>query len=119
MSNLGETRQDYWSAIRRAAKDVAQETTDPFATGEYDDDAQEARSESLDSWADSMTTYTSDALQVLRWSENDDAVFEEGIYDPSTIGAGIDSVYELYSRIAYFAVRADILDQVRAIEESV
>jgi hypothetical protein len=109
MANLGESRADYWNAIRSAAEDVVSETRDPMAEGEYDDDAH---------WADSMTTYTADSAAILRWSENDDAVFDEGIYDLETIGAGCTSVGELYGRIAYFAVRADILRMVDAIEST-
>jgi hypothetical protein len=118
MANLGESRADYWNAIRSAAEDVVSETRDPMAEGEYDDDAQSARMDALDSWADSMTTYTADSAAILRWSENDDAVFDEGIYDLETIGAGCTSVGELYGRIAYFAVRADILRMVDAIEST-
>lgn len=119
MANLGETRSDYWTAIRRAAEDVAETTRNPFdADGGYDDDAQQERSEALDGWAESFTIYNSDSVAVLRWTENDDAVFEEGVYSVDDIGAGVSSVYEIYGRIAYYAVRADIARLVDAIEST-
>lgn len=102
-----EDRAAYWQAIRQAAEDVRAEAP----SGEWEDEE-----EHVDSWAESLTIYTSDALTVLRFTENDEAAFDEGIYEMETIGEGIDSMGQLYTRIAWFAVRADIRRQVEALK---
>src|SRR5689334_10090676 len=100
MSNFDGTREDYWRTIGKAAEDVADDMRRAKADG---DDEDQAREDGQDSWADSLTTYTHDALTVLRYTENDEAALEEGVYDLQSLGEGISSIAELYTRLGWFA----------------
>ncbi len=98
MSNFTGDYSDYWQTVERAARDVIENTE-----GDREDET--------DYWADSLTTYTHDALTVLRHTRNDDAYFEE-------LGEKLeaDNAGEVYTKLAWFAVRADIRDEIAEID---
>ena len=101
MSNFTGDFADYQRTLERAAQDVL----DDERSGESD------REDATDYWADSLTTYTSDALTVLRHTRNDNAYFDELGEKLEAENAG-----EVYTRLAWFAVRADIREEIERIE---
>lgn len=89
-------RQEYWNKVKQAVELIVEDCK----TGNYE------LEELLDDWAESNTTYTSDALQVLCWTENDDAIKDAFGNDPAEWDAR--NVADLYQKIAFFAFREDV-----------
>jgi hypothetical protein len=57
--------------------------------------------------ADSAVIYTRDAIEVIRFTEHDDALFDD-VGELAEVGSAAD----VYTQIAYFAVRQDIADEL-------
>lgn len=96
-------RRDYYSDVRGAAEEFLK----MWNAGEFSD--REQAIEWIDQSVDSSgrVIYTAQAMDCLRYSENEDAGIEE-------LGAdGFDwSDGPPYSQLAYFAFRADIMRSI-------
>lgn len=97
------TSQDYWQQIREIAAHAA-------AVEVIEGDAHEYLHERID--GHQYVIYTGKALCVLMHTSNDDAYLDEMGELPK-----VNSVTELYSPLAYFAMMADVRD-CRADEEA-
>ena len=96
-------RADYYSDVR----DVAEEFIKRWNAGEFSDrdEAIEWLDQSVD--GSGRVIYTAEAADCLRYSDHDDAAIEELGADGIDWSNGIP-----FSTLAYFAYRADILDQI-------
>lgn len=104
-------RREYRADVRSYAEDILRAVSD----GEIEDsDALETRlHETCD--GSERIIYTSKALDVLRWTEHDDAALEEMGSDAL---ASVDTSSEVYTRLAYFALRADISEALERFDAS-
>jgi hypothetical protein len=94
-------REDYWSSVRSFAEEIEQEVKDGRIKTE--DDLTERLDETVD--GSYWVAYPHATLQVLCWTEHDDAI--EEVYG-SELEIGDGGITGLYTQIAYFAMRADI-----------
>src|SRR5215831_883867 len=90
-------RARYWRHVRSLAKDILDQ---------YPHD-EEKQYDYLHELADTAITRTRDAIEAIRFSEHDDAVFDEMGEVPAR-----DNAYDLYAYIAYFAMREDINEEL-------
>jgi hypothetical protein len=98
-------RARYYNRVRLIAKAAIEEC--PTDDSERDDYIWQ------DVDGDSYIIYTGKNLDVLRFTENDDAYEEAGSDFSDVTGA-----YAIYQRVAFYAMRQDVLDEVaRLIEE--
>lgn len=96
-------RQEYWQDVFSTAEEIR----DEVENGDYADwDGVQTRiDETVD--GSSWVIYYADAYQCLRYSDNDEAIFEEGCYDGAP-----DFVGGFVTKAAYYAYRADLLEQL-------
>lgn len=104
-------RREYFDDVRGYAADILRAVAD----GEITD--REGFEERLHETCDgsARVIYTSQALDVLRWTESDDAGFDEM---GSDFLDGCSSMAEVYTRAAFYALRADVADRVRGFDVS-
>lgn len=102
-------RRAYFDDVRSYALDIMRAVADGEIT-----DAEGLR-ERLDETVDGCqrVIYTSQALDTLRWTESDDAGFEDM---GSDFLDGLGSMAEVYTRAAYFALRADISSRIGGMD---
>lgn len=99
-------RAEYWNDVRGYAADILRAVAD----GEIAD--REALDERVHETCDgsARVIYTSQALDVLRWTDSDDAYLDD-------FGAGaladVSSASEVYTRLAFYALRADVSEALR------
>lgn len=99
-------RADYWSDVRG----VASEFLKMWHSGYFDGDRDEAIEwieQSVD--GSQRVIYTSQAADCLRYSDHDDAGIDELGAESFNFKNGFP-----WSQLAYFAFRADIIDQITA-----
>jgi hypothetical protein len=96
-------RADYWSDVR----DVAEEFIKMWNAGDFDDrdEAIEWIDQSVDGAA--RVIYTAQAADCLRYSDHDDAGIDELGAEAFNFKDGMP-----WSALAYFAFRADIIEQI-------
>jgi hypothetical protein len=101
-------RADYWSDVKLYADEIREE----IASGEITD-AEDAY-EHLDERVDGAyrVIYTHAAMETVMWSDHDGAYFEEFGPEGAADGDQIE-----WSRLAYAAFRADILDNLGDLED--
>ena len=96
-------RAEYWDDVRGMADDARQAVKD----GEVDD------AEGLENWLSESidgcgrVIYTTQAMDGLRWSDNDEAYFEEGLYQPENFKDGIP-----WSALMFYALLADVREDL-------
>jgi hypothetical protein len=90
-------RARYWSHLRALANQILDDAPD-------DDDHQQ---DLLHELADSAVLYTKDAIEAIRFTEHDDALFDD-VGELADVGSAAD----VYTQIAYFAVRQDLADEL-------
>jgi hypothetical protein len=92
------TAKEYWDSVESYAREVF----DAVQEGEDEGDALHERIDQSD-WI----IYTAHSLAVLNHTESDDAAFDEM---GSTSLEGCESTAEVYTRLAFYAMRADVAD---------
>jgi len=95
-------RGRYWRHVRSLASDILDQYP-------YDEDKQQ---DYLHELADTAVTTTRDAIEAIRFSDHDDAVFDDMGEVPAR-----DNAYDLYAYIAYFAMREDIAEELSRLRE--
>jgi hypothetical protein len=97
-------RADYWSDVRN----VAEEFLKMWHAGDFDGDRDEAI-EWIDQSVDgaARVIYTAQAADCLRYSDHDDAGIDELGAESFNFKDGFP-----WSQLAYFAFRADIIEQI-------
>jgi hypothetical protein len=95
-------RADYWSDVRNVVDDVRKAIEDREIT------TQDEVTEAIDTVCDGhqRVIYTGQAIECLLFSDNEDAYDEQGFGDLDLSDGGH------WSRMAYFAFRADVADQL-------
>lgn len=96
-------RARYWRMVRELAKDA-------FERDPADEDKQY---DAIHELVDSAVTYTKDQIDIIRFSEHDDAFEESNGELPSTQM----NAYELYTLIAYWALHADVMDELGRVRD--
>ena len=95
------TEKNYRDAVSEIAREA-------LALGEDGDPVEFAR-ESVDGSRWVFITYR--ARHVLQWSDHEDAIFDEvGIEGASSMG-------ELYTRAAFYAMLADVLERIGELRD--
>jgi hypothetical protein len=99
-------RQDYFDDVRGVAEDLKER----LAEGEFSDrdDFTQAIDEAVDGHG--RIVYTGQALECLRYSENDGAYADEFGEDGIVEGGSI-----MWSRLAYSAFRANIIERLESL----
>lgn len=101
-------RSKYWDDVRSMADDARQAVKD----GEVDD------AEGLENWLNESidgcgrVIYTAQAMDGLRWSDNDSAYFDEGLYQEETFRDGIP-----WSTLMFCALLADVRENLGDLDE--
>lgn len=107
MSGTNEySEQEYRTSIDRLAREVLRRVR------EEDADEGDALHEECD--GDQWVIYTYRAKLALTFSKNDDAIFDEMGADAL---AGVNSMSDVYSRAAFFAVRADVCERLAELRD--
>lgn len=104
-------RAEYYTSCRDIARDILHDV----ASGEITDSDMlwNVVHENVD--GSGWIIYTAQHLQVLRYSENDDTGFDEM---GSDLLSGADSCGQVYQRLAFFAMRADVEEAIeRGLDE--
>lgn len=99
---IDEARRAEHGAYQDAVSEIAQDAINDHP-GDEDEQMQRIESD-----VESYCTYTRDCIDVLRFTDNDDAIFDEMGKDALD---GEDSAVSIYCKIANFALRADVLDE--------
>ena len=94
---IAQQRADYYATVKGIAQDAAEIK------------GRDERSEHIEEAVESALTYTREAYKCIMYTDNDDAIFDAGM----TLD-GLDSTAAVITRIAFFAMRADVID---ALEE--
>jgi hypothetical protein len=100
---IAQQRADYYATVKGIAQDAAEIK------------GRDERSEHIEEAVESALTYTREAYKCIMYTDNDDAIFDAGM----TLD-GLDSTAAVITRIAFFAMRADVqkaIDELRADEE--
>jgi hypothetical protein len=100
------SEKDYFDSIEATAREVLRRVR------EEDADEGDVLHEECD--GDQWVIYTYRAKLALTFSGNDDAIFEEMGADAL---AGVTSMSDVYSRAAFFAVRADVCERLAELRE--
>lgn len=92
---------------RQTYRDEIQESVSNLVTDlpEWDADPYDKISEVAENW----TIYTSDCYRIMRESSNEDAGFD---HMGSDALSGCDSFSDVVTRLAYFAVYQDLVDEL-------
>lgn len=98
----------YYEQVKKTAEGILKDLPKDYS----EDDLEEALHEA----ADSMVTYTADALDILYYSENWLAGEDQMGNLDEVIGDAEDLATAL-PRIAYFAVEADLRDEIEQLEK--
>ena len=93
--------REYWQAVAS----IAREAID--TAREYGSDLSDVIWEAVD--GSQWVIYYSRAADVCRFSSNDDAIFEEMGADALS---GCESIGEVHTRSAFFALRQDVWDYI-------
>ena len=93
------THQTYQAEIQESVSNLVTDLS------EWNADPHDKISEVAENW----TIYTSDCRRVMRESSNEDAAFD---HMGSDALSGCDSFSEVVTRLAYFAVRQDLVDEL-------
>lgn len=98
-------RQEYWEAVRQIARDSIHEAR------ESGRDVSDVVHEAVDSsyWV----IYTHANLQVLRFTENDEAAADIGGLDEILRDRGVSGLYQI---LAFYALRADVEEQISRMD---
>ncbi len=95
------TEQEYWQEVRDMAK---------AALDEPRDERHDWLWESVD--GHEFVIYTHKARLVLLHSKNEDAIFDEGMWDGQA-----SSMLDVYTKAAFFAFLADIREELSSLED--
>ncbi len=106
MSEEQDTYREYWENVERIGADAIQEAI------EFSDDAQDAIdavTQQIDESVDGSywVIYTHAAAKGLIHSDNEDAIFDEGIGME-----GVDSYSDAMTKMMYFALNRDVWDRM-------
>lgn len=106
-----QLRADYWNDVRNVIDDVKtaierRDLTTEDEVAEYIDAACENAQRGI---------YTGQAIECLLFTRNDEAYEEAGYEIESLLGCE-ESILSLLTRLAYFAFRADVLDDLGNVE---
>lgn len=101
------SEMDYRKTVEQVAKECFDEAVEASGPDKdrIRDDAFDRVHEAVDS--NYWITYTARALDVLKWSRNDDAIFDEG--DGLH---GVSSMSDVYTQAAFWAMRADVISEL-------
>lgn len=110
MNEDTNTEWSYRKVVVAIAEEAFAEAVDGLGAGD-DDTLRESASEHADQSVDGnyWVIYTHAARKTLLFSDNEDAYFDDFGYDLDTT-AGIP-----YSKLAYFAMRADVEEKLSAL----
>lgn len=101
-------RAEYWGDVKSYAQEIVRENRDS------DEEDSDHAHESAD--GSQWVIYTHRNLDVLRFTENDNAFDEYGGLDDRAKQGGLSGVL---SFVAYAALNADIQDELRTIRENI
>lgn len=101
-------RADYWNDVRNVVDDVKS------AIERRDLTTEDEVTECIDIACDGTqrVIYTGQAIECILFTNNDEAYEEYGDLD----SLGATSTGDLYSKLAYFAFRADVSDELGDVE---
>lgn len=104
----GILRAEYWDDVRGMAEDARQAVKD----GDVNDteELENWLNESIDGYG--RVIYTARAMDGLRWSDNDEAYFDEGLYCEEDFRDGIP-----WSKLMFCALMADVRDTLGDLDE--
>jgi hypothetical protein len=104
-----QTYSDYITEVRDSARYIVEQgDTVPS------EDHQGSIYDRVHEWADNAVTYYADCDDILRFTENRNAAFEE--YGPECI-EGKDSVEQINTVLAYAAYNRDLCNAISAIDD--
>ena len=95
------SRSDYRDDIESTVEDM---------WSDYELDSVDDAYDAISQIADVAVTYTSQALTIMQYTDNEDAFGDVGL-------EGCDSWSEVVTRAAYFAYRADLYDEAHKWSE--
>jgi hypothetical protein len=104
----GVLRAEYWDDVRGMAEDARQAVKD----GDVND------TEELENWLNESidgcgrVIYTAQAMDGLRWSNHDEACFDEGLCCEDDFRDGIP-----WSKLMFCALLADVRDTLGCLDE--
>ena len=107
-----EPRQEYWDDVREKAASIECELNSRIDDGENGETLREWLIDHIDESIDSAARiiYTRQAQECVMYSDNDGAYFDE-FGDEGAVEDGAIN----WSRLAYSAFRADVLEQLNSI----
>jgi len=103
---LREIRRKYFESVKAVAETVIDEA------GDDEDRINELVDELVEN--SQYVIYTHLNLHVLLASQKDDALFDEVGKEKL---AGVDSVNDLYARLAFYAMREDVNETIAELED--
>lgn len=104
----GIAERDYHATVQDIITDLKRAVADGEVTDR--DGAIEWLEQTIDGHHDVI--YTSCAQEIIRQSRNDSAYFDEGFYSDGDFKDGIE-----WSKLAYMALRADVLEAIGDLDE--
>lgn len=109
-------RQGYFDDVRSCAENIKSEIASEIKDGKRGEELREWLIDNLDQTCDGhqRVIYTYQAQETLLFSENDGAIEEMGSAEGFVTSDGVE-----WSKLAYFAFRADVVRHLAALDVDV